>query len=65
MAPAAQHDIDAMAEDPVLAAAIFGAGLPEAAGRHLRLAARSYKDARSRKRISGGRKRLLPPMRRC
>ena len=45
MAPAAQHDIDAMAEDPILTAAILGAGLPEAAGRHLRLAARSYKDA--------------------
>jgi hypothetical protein len=46
MAPAPQHDIDAMAEDPVLAAAVLGAELPEAAGRHLRLAARSYQDAR-------------------
>src|SRR6516225_4483530 len=45
MAPAAQDDIDAMAEDSILAAAILGAGLPEAAERHLRLAARSYKDA--------------------
>src|SRR3974377_1873969 len=46
MAPAAWHDIAAMAEKPALAAAILGSGLPYIAGRHLRLAARSYRSAR-------------------
>jgi tetratricopeptide (TPR) repeat protein len=32
------------AEDAVLTAAVFGAGLPEAAERHLRLAAGAYRD---------------------
>ncbi len=44
MTPVAQHDIAVMAEDAALTAAILGAGLPETAGRHLRLAARSYRD---------------------
>lgn len=45
MIPAAQDDIAVMAEDAALTAAILGAGLPETAQRHLRLAARSYRDS--------------------
>ncbi len=44
MTPAAQDDIAAMADDAALTASIPGAGLPETAQRHLRLAARSYGD---------------------
>jgi len=45
MTPAAQYDEAAMAEDAT--AAILGAGLPETAGRHLRLAALAYRDDRA------------------
>jgi len=44
MAPAAHHDIAVTAEEAALTAAILGAGLPEMAARHLRLAALAYRD---------------------
>jgi len=47
MALAIEHGKMAVtAEDAVLSAAILGAGLPQMAGWHLRLAARSYRDDR-------------------
>ncbi|MGP0042744.1 MAG: hypothetical protein ACLPJW_18910 [Rhodomicrobium sp.] len=45
MTTAAQHDSLVMAEDAALTAAVLGAGLPETAERHLRLAARSYRNS--------------------
>ena len=47
MTPAAeQSERKATAEDAILSAAILGAGLPEVAGRHLRLAALANSDDR-------------------
>ncbi len=47
MTLAAQHEKAVMADDALLTAAILGAGLPEMAGRHLRLAALAYRDDRA------------------
>jgi tetratricopeptide (TPR) repeat protein len=46
MSPATELSAEAVfpVEDAVLTAAVLGAGLPEAAERHLRLAANSYRD---------------------
>ncbi len=46
MGPATEFGAEAVfpVEDAVLTAAVLGAGLPEAAERHLRLAASSYRD---------------------
>lgn len=46
MNPATEHGADIVLpmEDPILTDAVLGAGLPEAAERHLHLAANSYRD---------------------
>ncbi|MGO9547166.1 MAG: hypothetical protein ACLPPF_20525 [Rhodomicrobium sp.] len=47
MTPAARHgEMAISAEDAVLSAAVLGAGLPDMAAWHLRLAARAYRDDR-------------------